>query len=946
MRLPLLVTVVFLSASILCRAEAPFTAAAASDSGALSIVRSGEPYLGFEYYDWGDGWSGVERKMTTVEGVKEVSFTYNNTLQKTNTPFKIEGSWKQTAADTFRFKAVLTPEGSAAITMAQFGLSPGAAFQGREATVVSADGTRTVSMIPFGMGGLGNAVKELSLKDAEGNVATLTFDPPALIMTHGQARLVLVAEKMEAGKTYPLGFTLKLPAAANFYPGPKSVPPSTQGWYEFKGESPIPATSEWNMSAWLEKPAGKFGRIARKDDKLIYNSKPIKLWGVNVSYSACAPETGVADRRADFYAALGVNAVRLHKYADGFGWAGIQSKESAADFDPAELEKMDYFVAALKQRGIYVKLSPVFIIRPGPADRARVPFLDEFGPMQGDRVNPKHGSLYLSSELQDLLIEQTTRLLTHQNPHTKLTYAADPAVAYFELYNEDSSLFGGVTAVMAQSPTLRARGGKMFSEWLKKKYPDEQAFLAAWGEGTLNCNILSNQGLPVDESWTENRIYPAGNPWFFDPENLNASQSPFKRRLLDTMAFLYDLQNQVYARMTKAVRATGYMGEIIASNWQAGRAMSHYYNLSSDAMIGTIDRHNYFGGGSGFFFSSSSMIAIPGGGSLSASLQQVGDRPFMLSEWIHVFPNEWTVEGPAIIGAYGMGLQGWDVSFPFQNRDEGTFAKAIGLQEWDVASPVFLGIFPAVSRQVLRGDVKESDVVHTRNVNIASLDQEKVGFEDKVTQQWDQKTFDTDVFPARALAAARSVVSFTDKFKPTESFDLAPYEKDGVINSSTGQLSWTEGKTPQDGHIEINTPGTQAVVGFTKGLTVKLADSWIKPASRFGAIYLSAQSPEGTIAKDRGVLITALSRARNQDAVIADDSFLFSKGVRTATWPPAGPVVMEPVLADIAFRRAGRLTVHILDHNGVKTGKTVPVVDGKFRIDTGRDQTPYYLVTW
>ena len=44
-------------------------------------------------------------------------------------------------------------------------------------------------------------------------------------------------------------------------------------------------------------------------------------------------------------------------------------------------------------------------------------------------------------------------------------------------------------------------------------------------------------------------------------------------------------------------------------------------------------------------------------------LQQVGDAAqgcsaFTLSEWAHVLPNEWQAEGPAIIGAYGLGLQG------------------------------------------------------------------------------------------------------------------------------------------------------------------------------------------------------------------------------------------------------------------------------------------------
>ena len=72
------------------------------------------------------------------------------------------------------------------------------------------------------------------------------------------------------------------------------------------------------------------------------------------------------------------------------------------------------------------------------------------------------------------------------------------------------------------------------------------------------------------------------------------------------------------------------------------------------------------------------MLHSAGSGTLSVGLQQCSDRPFMLSEWIHVFPNEWGVEGPALLGAYGCGLQGWDVSYLFQNRDSGGFSDRIG----------------------------------------------------------------------------------------------------------------------------------------------------------------------------------------------------------------------------------------------------------------------------
>ena len=90
--------------------------------------------------------------------------------------------------------------------------------------------------------------------------------------------------------------------------------------------------------------------------------------------------------------------------------------------------------------------------------------------------------------------------------------------------------------------------------------------------------------------------------------------------------------------------------------------LPHYFNLRSDYLVGYIDRHNYFGGG---LFDT--MLTHPGSGYFSSGLQQVADRPFGLSEWIHVYPSLYSAEGPAIVAAYGMGLQGWDASYEFQS---------------------------------------------------------------------------------------------------------------------------------------------------------------------------------------------------------------------------------------------------------------------------------------
>lgn len=925
-----------------------FMSAGIPGGNALVIIKEGEIYLEFGYYDWGPGWSGVSRKSDSEDKGDHIAFTINSKLQQTKASYTIDGTWKQTAPDTLEFVAQLKPQADSELMMAQVALSPSKLFDGQTLLIKHADGTQSEETLPLGKGSLGEAVTQLIFKDAAGEVASMDFANPTSISTDRQLRLIIAKDKIQANKTEQLAFRLKLPKATQFITGAQSARAISgmDTWYPFDAASPIPQNSEWNMTNWLDAPAGKHGRITRKGDKLFYNGKTIKLWGINVCYNACAPDKSLADKRADFYAAMGINSIRLHKYADGTGWAGITSKDSAVKYDPAELDKMDYFVAKLKERGIFTKLSPVFIMDIGPGDRERIPYMDELGRMGNNRINPKHGSFYLSQELQDMLMEQVVKLLKHKNPYTGNTYANEPAIAYFELYNEDSALFGGVTTVMAQSPTLRARGGKMFAQWLKNKYGSEQAFLEAWGEKALNGSMLPNQKLPQDESWQEERIYPAGNPWFFDPSNLETSQKPYKQRLLDTMQFLYELQNNIYARYIKAIRDAGYQGELITSNWQAGRMMSHFYNLHSDTLASTIDRHNYFGGGARTgVFNAGSMLARQGSEILSSSIQAVDDMPFMLSEWIHVYPNEWSVEGAAIIAAYGMGLQGWDVSYAFQNFDNGTFNKAIGTEMWEAMAPNFMGIFPAVSRQVLRQDVAESTVVHHRNVHIPSLATGDVGFNEFVQQNWDMKTFTSDVFPAEAIAAAKGVVRFTDTKQPTEAFDLDAYRHNDGIRSSTEQLFWKDANSTQDGFITINTPGTQALVGFSNNQTQELDDVAIITKNKFAAIYVTAQHPQGTLKTDRKLLVTAIARARNSDQIVLADSVMIAPGERNGH-RFQGPVIMEPVHFYLKLNRGGSPTVHVLDHAGVKTGKTLHVNNGVVEIDTAKHASPYYLIEY
>jgi len=930
-----LICVTTLLATVSFGEKAPSLRAFPVSAQSVAVQKNGAGYLTFNMGGWGGpGWKGfMSFKGNMVSSQK--GFQLKSTSKAQGTPLSVEVDVKKTQSDQMQLQCDLQSSKETGIHLIILGLTlDSTLFEGGTIRVETAEGKTSTVYLPLGKGGLGDQVKTCTLVDRDGLETTLTFEPACSIQSDTQLRIVLAEEKLDQSATQLI--TIDLPENLHLYTAINDVPfeKGFDDWFAFAAGCDASKPSEIGMQDWLEKPAGKHGRIIRKDDDLFYNGKPIKLWGINNCYAACSPEKGIAKKRAVFYSKYGINSVRLHKYADGAGWAGIQSAQSFVEFDPAGLNRMDYLVAQHKENGIYTKLSSTFGVKLGAADSDRVPYIEEFGklPSGNKRLKTGHGSVFLSRELQEMQIEQVVNLLEHKNKYTKMTYAEDPSIAVIELFNEDCILFFGTQSILQKIPTLRKRTAEAFSNWLHERYKTEEAFLAAWGPKALNS--FASEGFD-NESWEEKTIVPAGNPWFFDPDQLDGSQAHKKARLLDTMLFLYELQNDFYDRYVQAIRETGYEGEILASNWQAGRGFSHYYNLHSDRRIGLIDRHNYFGGGNQTI-NNASMLRSAGSGMLSAGMQQVSDRPFMLSEWIHVAPTEWGVEGVALIGAYGMGLQGWDVSYIFQNKDNGTFDPKIPSKGWKVTVPQIIGIFPAVSRHILRGDIQQSDVIAPRYVHFPSLHKGKIGFNDQVTQTHDVKTFTSDKVPDRTLAVARCVVDFTDEYRDTPTFDLTPYTEGATLKSSTEQLRWQEGANKMDGFFTINTPATKAVVGFSGGQAHELGNVTITPESRFSAIYLTAKEPDENLDTSDNLLVVAIARARNTGMNVLADRLVLTPGT--------APIVMEPVRATISLKRKGAKKVILLDHDGCLTEKTIPIRNGTFEIDGAVDKTCYYLV--
>ena len=705
-------------------------------------------------------------------------------------------------------------------------------------------------------------------------------------------------------------------------------------WFVFSPDNDFSKPSLINMEKWLDAPAGKHGFVQMKGENLAFeNGVPVKFWGVNICSNKPFVDNGKADKFVDMLAFMGVNGVRFHK----FTWQATHPGHSTIP-DSLKFLKMDYFQYKLKKRGIYYGWSHIYGHRVKPKDSSRLIAYEEIADLSypWQHLNGSTSSLVnFATDLQDLNIELTVNMLNRVNPYTGLRYADDPALSFVEFQNEDDIFWAAIERSLEQAPTYKKMLSKQFSLWLKEKYGTDERLKIAWGKK-----------LPQDESISKMNIYPTPNHGQFSSEyNTSINQNnDVPQDALDKMRFLYETQLKFYKRFEKAIRNTGYKGVIVGSNWQAGSGISHLYNLHTDYAVGMIDRHNYFGGGAGEHVldtgkvKNKAMVSNPGSGLLSTGMQQVADRPFAFSEWMSLIPNQYTAEASPIIATYGMGLQGWDASYSFA-MDGSEYTPTIQSKHgvYNVTSPLQMGLYPALSPMIYRGDISEAPVIAERNVHMSSLTEGKLGFIEQVEQGYDNKSFSSSI-PSELLAFGKIPIVFTDEFKSTEPFPIKQLEmgQKKSITSSTNELKWDYS---EKGYISINTHGTKGIIGFTNNKTFDLGGWKLRTENEFAVIYLTSLDQSKGIDTCRQILITAVGRARNTGMEYNEDgTYLKKKGT--------APIEMEPVQFELFSGRYSAATLKPLDHMGRLTEKEIPVENGRLKIDGEYHKTMYYLLEY
>jgi hypothetical protein len=458
---------------------------------------------------------------------------------------------------------------------------------------------------------------------------------------------------------------------------------------------------------------------------------------------------------------------------------------------------------------------------------------------------------------------------------------------------------------------------KQFGTWVKARYGTEAALTSAWGTFRR----------PRD-NWA------AGTFEIMAAYNLGANGPLYEyagqtARAGDFVQFLAETQRTYYEQRQAQLRSIGYQGVTVSTAWFSGGAASDSANLWTDDAMDAIDRHGYAGGGVGVHriapgaVSDFTHMASPFSGVLGAGAWQVEDKPFIMTEWAQVSPNQWRAESMPLMAFYGMGLQGWDASYAFSIGDTAFMRSGwADLSAYFTDTPLVMGQFPALALAVQRGDFAEGGAISQRRISL-----------DDAFSGTDARQQAANATPSEWYAVGRVSTKVGDGLGSSVKGDVSGYwDVTGkVVTSNTGQLVWDYGNQV----VEARSDRTQGVIGFAGGQSYDLPGLTVSVDTGFVSLLFT--SLDGLpILNSTHILVTALARDKQVGARYSEDG-------KTLISVGSDPLMLEPVKATITMKGGALSGVRAVDVYGVPTKKAVPLSGNTFTID-GRYQSFYYEI--
>lgn len=591
--------------------------------------------------------------------------------------------------------------------------------------------------------------------------------------------------------------------------GKRTGPTDFGKWYTLEAGTSGSHFVDW--SVLLEAPAGKHGFMKVQDGSFTFaDGSPARFWGGNLSGGEVFVSKPAADSLAKRLSMMGVNLLRLHHMDATWAVPNLFSQKGGAgkELDAKSLEQLDYLIAALKKRGIYVFLD-LLVHREFPREMIPEATPDWGGKQVG----------IFARELIDLQKDYATRLLTHVNPYTQLAYKDEPAIVASEFINESTifSTFGG---------------NIVDGVWWKRL---DSLWVAQGGK--------PGQLASFDMDWSSARpMLKMGR------HSGDATAS---------LRFMKKLEADYYKEMGAHLRSLGVKYPLTGSTlplailpYQANNAELMDFITSNEywdhPQIWKIN--NDWSRILWAPFDNQSQLLAPGRNIIESLARfKVMGKPYITTEWNHNYPNEHVLEGSVLAAAYGS-LQGFDgmLQFDFnhqvlgQDRIEnfkiGTMPEHVA--QWVVAAPLFL-----------RGDVQKAGGEVVEGISVERT-LTLPAYSDYLDKNW-ELPFITRVSKDFKGVSSGSPEGFIDRFH-----DRA----NKVIRSQTNELRLDYGR----GFLTVNTPLTQGALGFYTPDTVNFPALQVVGLKNPHASVMLASADGKELTESNKLYLVALGPARMQ----------------------------------------------------------------------------------
>lgn len=216
------------------------------------------------------------------------------------------------------------------------------------------------------------------------------------------------------------------------------------------------ASAPVDLSFLLDAPAGKHGFLGVDGERFVFeDGTEFRAWGTAVSGAGCFPPPEEAARAAQSLARHGINLVRFMNLNDPDAAVRLFEDGSVTEFNAVVLDRLDYFIQQLANRGIYTWLD----LPAPPAEGA------------GD-----HAVLHWNTTPRFDFLDRAETLWTHRNRYSPWgrQYRDMPSIAFARLPED-----GGRTWPAAMAPGDLAELQRVWNRW-RGKQDEPPAASAPW----------------------------------------------------------------------------------------------------------------------------------------------------------------------------------------------------------------------------------------------------------------------------------------------------------------------------------------------------------------------------------------------------------------------------------------------------------------------------------